>query len=163
MLRLSRLADYAVVILLKLGCADVVQTSSGIAAATGVPEPTVAKVLKMLAAAGLATSMRGARGGYLLGRPLTTVSVAEVITAVDGPIALTSCVDGAPAACDVSGMCALHGHWHVVNDAIRAALEAISLAELRAAQPRFTHDTQAIAHQAPTDEKLARAVPVAAA
>jgi FeS assembly SUF system regulator len=133
MLRLSRLSDYAVVVLLRLGSGESVQTSSGIAAATGIPEPTVAKVLKMLTSAGLATSVRGARGGYFVARGLGSVSIADVITAVDGPIALTACVDGAAVSCEVSGQCALHGHWDVVNQAILGALEAISLAELRGA------------------------------
>ena len=81
------------------------QTSPGIAAATGIPEPTVAKVLKTLAAAGLVASQRGARGGYRLARPLAAIPVADVIAAIDGPIALTACVDGVgrqlrgPSAC----------------------------------------------------------------
>ncbi len=136
MLRLSRLADYAVVVMLRLADASAIETSNGIAAAIGIPEPTVAKVLKMLAAAGLAGSLRGARGGYRVARPLSDVSIAEVIAAVDGPIALTSCVDGAASVCEVSRQCALRGRWDLVNDAIRGALESISLADLRAGPPR---------------------------
>jgi FeS assembly SUF system regulator len=139
MLRLSKLADYAVVILLRLGPGGAVQTASGIAAATGIPEPTVAKVLKLLAAGRLAISTRGARGGYRLARPLEQVSVAAVIAAIDGPIALTACVDGASTLCEISGMCAVRGRWAVVNDAVRHTLDNISLAELhhppRAAPP----------------------------
>ena len=74
-------------------------TSPEIAASVGIPEPTVAKVLKALAGQGLVTSTRGAHGGYRLGRPLSGIAVSEVIVAVDGPIALTSCVDGA-VGCD---------------------------------------------------------------
>jgi FeS assembly SUF system regulator len=142
MLRLSRLTDYAVVVLIRLaegerGSAargeEPVQTSPGIAAATGVPEPTVAKVLKALACAGLVTSQRGAHGGYRLARPLQAISVVDVIAAVDGPIALTACVDGGGAGCDVASLCAVRGRWDVVNEAIRTALDRISLAEMRAA------------------------------
>ena len=77
-----------------------VQTSPGIAAATGIPEPTVAKVLKTLAAGGLVASQRGARGGYRLLRPLAAIPVADVIAAIDGPIALTACVDGSATECE---------------------------------------------------------------
>jgi FeS assembly SUF system regulator len=143
MLRLSKLTDYAVVVLIRLaegeraeaiGAADdAVQTSPGIALATGVPEPTVAKVLKSLAGAGLVCSLRGARGGYRLARSLRAISVADVIAAVDGPIALTACVDGGSGGCDVESMCAVKGRWDLVNDAIRRALHGITLAEMRAA------------------------------
>ena len=138
MLRLSKLTDYAVVVLIRLGdCQrageDCVQTSPGIAVATGVPEPTVAKVLKALAASALVTSQRGARGGYRLSRALDEVSVADVITAIDGPIALTACVDGNMASCDVQSLCAVKGRWDLVNDAIHGALSSITLAEMRSA------------------------------
>lgn len=148
MLRLSKLTDYAVVVLIRLSeggaCQETVQTSPGIAAATGVPEPTVAKVLKALSAADLVVSQRGARGGYRLLRPLELVTVADVITAIDGPIALTACVDGGPGGCDVRGMCAVRGRWDLVNDAIRGALEGITLAEMRTASvpPLFRPPTR---------------------
>ena len=136
MLRVSKLTDYAVVVLTRLSeagpCDDCsVQTSPAISALTGVPEPTVAKVLKALGTSGLVLSQRGARGGYRLSRPLETISVADVIAAVDGPIALTACVDGGPGGCDVRGMCAVKGRWDLVNDSIRQALGAISLADMR--------------------------------
>jgi FeS assembly SUF system regulator len=138
MLRLSKLTDYAVVVLIRLAEGDrsdaqAVQTSPCIAAATGVPEPTVAKVLKALAASSLVSSQRGARGGYRLTAPLSTVSIADVIAAVDGPIALTACVDGSPGCCDVQGLCAVKGRWDLVNDAIYQALSSISLADMREA------------------------------
>ncbi len=138
MLRLSKLTDYAVVVLIRLGdCQrpgeDCVQTSPGIALATGVPEPTVAKVLKALASAALVVSQRGARGGYRLSRPLDAVTVADVIGAIDGPIALTACVEGGGGGCDVGSLCAVKGRWDLVNDAIRDALSNITLADMRAA------------------------------
>ena len=89
MLRLSKLTDYAVVVLVRLAACEGVQTSPmHRAGATGVPEPTVAKVLKTLAASGLVASQRGARGGYRLMRPLAAIPIADVIVAIDGPIAL---------------------------------------------------------------------------
>jgi len=129
---LSRLTDYAVVALVRLGHAEGVATSPGISAAIGVPEPTVAKVLKALANHGLVTSQRGAHGGYRLGRPLAEIAVAEVIVAIDGPIALTSCVDGA-VGCESQSLCPMAGRWDPVNDAIRDALTGITLADMAAA------------------------------
>lgn len=133
MLRLSKLTDYAVVVLVRLSGGAAVQTSPGVAAATGIPEPTVAKVLKTLAASSLVASQRGAHGGYRLARELDSISVAEVIAAIDGPIALTACVDGAMAGCEVLQRCPVRGRWDPVNAAIREALGAITLADMQAA------------------------------
>lgn len=132
MLRVSKLTDYAVVVLVRLSAdSAAVSTSPALAAATSVPEPTVAKVLKALGTAGLVLSQRGARGGYRLIRPLETISVADVIAAIDGPIALTACVDGGTGGCEVHGSCAVKGRWDLVNDAIRQSLAAITLADMR--------------------------------
>jgi FeS assembly SUF system regulator len=131
MLRLSKLTDYAVVVLVRLAGADGVQTSPGIASATGIPEPTVAKVLKILSAGGLVTSQRGARGGYRLHRSLEAIPIADVIAAIDGPIALTACVDGSVTECESQGLCPMRGRWDPVNDAIQQALNAISLADMQ--------------------------------
>ena len=126
MLRLSKLTDYAMVVATRLSAAAV-RTVPELAAATGVPEPTVAKVLKSLAIAGVVESRRGARGGYRLARPLAEISVVDVIAGIDGPIALTACVDGGTCGhCN----CILRGRWDVVNDAIAQALGAISLADM---------------------------------
>jgi FeS assembly SUF system regulator len=134
MFRLSKLTDYAVIVLVRLSRGETVQTSPGIAFATGVPEPTVAKVLKALAGQGLVTSQRGARGGYLLARPLVAIPVGDVIEAIDGPIALTACVDG--GGCDSHSLCPMHGRWDPVNEAIRAALDGITLADMESSMPR---------------------------
>lgn len=133
MLRLSKLTDYAVVVLVRLAREEGVQTSPGIAATTGIPEPTVAKVLKTLAAGGLVASQRGARGGYRLMRPLAAIPVADVIAAVDGPIALTACVDGSATECESQGVCPMRGRWDPVNEAIQQALSTISLADMQEA------------------------------
>jgi FeS assembly SUF system regulator len=157
MLRLSKLTDYAVVVLLRLSerarATEGVQTSPGLAAATGVPEPTVAKVLKALAAGGLVVSQRGARGGYRLLRPVDTITVADVITAIDGPIALTACVDGG-STCDVQSVCAVKGRWDIVNNAIHIALSSITLAEMAQAElpqalriPHAAHPADPPLHQ----------------
>ena len=133
MLRLSKLTDYAVVVLVRLSHATGVQTSPGIAATTGIPEPTVAKVLKTLAAGGLVASQRGARGGYRLLRPLAAIPVADVIAAVDGPISLTACVEGSTVECESQCLCPMRGRWDPVNEAIHQALSAITLADMQEA------------------------------
>ena len=166
MLRLSKLTDYAVVVLIRLGDCDregrnldgapCVQTSPGLAAGTGVPEPTVAKVLKALASSGLVSSHRGARGGYRLVRPLEEVSVADVIAAVDGPIALTACVDGSTAGCEVSSFCAVKGRWDLVNDAMLRSLSSITLADMRAV-------SVPVAFRVPASPRLAAGAPLSPA
>ncbi len=117
---------------MRLSAVEGVATSPGIAASIGIPEPTIAKVLKALAGHGLVTSTRGAHGGYRLSRPLSEIAIAEVIVAVDGPIALTSCVDGAQG-CESHSLCPMAGRWDPVNDAIRQALSGITLADMAAA------------------------------
>ncbi len=135
MLRLSKLTDYAVVVLARLACdgatpSGPVQTALSLARDTGIAEPTVAKVLKVLAQAGLVEGVRGPRGGYRLIRPLASVPLSEVIVAIDGPIALTACVDGGSGMCEAEGICPVRGRWDPVNDAIRRALSGITLGDL---------------------------------
>jgi FeS assembly SUF system regulator len=137
-LRLSKLTDYAVVVLSRLEGAGTVQAAPDLAAATGIAEPTVAKVLKILGQAGLVEGLRGARGGYRLTRPLAALPLTEVIAAIDGPIALTACVDSMVGLCEAEGTCPVRGRWDPVNDAIRTALSAITVADL--AHPRVPLD-----------------------
>lgn len=131
MLRLSRLADYG---FLLLGCMlqqqERLRAAPELAAAAGLPLPVAAKVLKRLARAGVLGSRRGAGGGYVLARSPWAVTVAEVIAALDGPVALTACVEDGGGQCGVSALCPLRGRWGVVNDAVRAALESVTLAEM---------------------------------
>ena len=133
MLRLSKLTDYAVVVLVRLSRGDAVQTSPGIATTTGIPEPTVAKVLKALAGTGLVASQRGAHGGYRLMRPLAAIPIADVIAAIDGPIALTACVEGAMGGCEAEHTYPMRGRWDPVNEAIQQALTNITLADMQEA------------------------------
>jgi FeS assembly SUF system regulator len=140
-LRLSKLTDYAVVVMARLahdgaGPDGQVLTAPGLALATGIAEPTVAKVLKLLGQAGLVEGVRGARGGYRLMRPLAEVPLSEAIVAIDGPIALTACVDGGTGSCEAEGICAVRGRWDPVNHAIRNALSGITLADLAGPAPR---------------------------
>ena len=130
MLRVSKFTDYAVVVLSRLEAEDGVQTAPGLAAGIGIAEPTVAKVLKMLAQAGIVEGLRGARGGYRLLRPLDRLPLAEVIVAIDGPIALTACVDGGIGLCEAEHICPVRGRWDPVNAAIRDALSAIMVSAI---------------------------------
>ena len=130
MLRLSKLTDYAVVVLARLDAEGGMQTAPCLAQCTGIAEPTVAKVLKALAHTGLVDGLRGARGGYRLTRPLAGIALSDVILAVDGPIALTACVDGASGGCETEATCPVRGRWDPVNEAVRGALASITLADL---------------------------------
>lgn len=130
MLRLSKLTDYAVVVLIRLSSGAPVQTAPQIAQATGVPEPTVAKVLKILCGARLVLSLRGARGGYRLAQGLGQLPVSRVIAAIDGPIALTACVENSGTVCSSQRHCPVSGRWNLVNTAIKTALDGITLDDM---------------------------------
>jgi len=131
MIKLSRLTDYGVVVMTQINQgADSVTTAHDLAATTGLPLPTVSKLLKKLAKTRLLQSHRGVNGGYSLSRPLAQITAAEFIEALDGPVALTACVDGAEDACNVESLCPVRGGWDRVNRAIRTALEEVSLADL---------------------------------
>jgi FeS assembly SUF system regulator len=135
MLRLGKMTDYAVVMMVQMGQRpDRVFAASAISDETGVPVPTVAKLLRQLARSGLLTSIRGANGGYRMERTPSEISVAEVVEAVEGPIALTACVDGADDNCNVESFCGMRGNWNLVNRAIRGALEGVTLSDM-ALQP----------------------------
>jgi FeS assembly SUF system regulator len=131
MFRLNRLTDYAVVALAQMALRPERQVNATrLAEDTGVPQPTAAKVLNLLAKGGLLASQRGAAGGYTLARPAAEISVAEIIQAMDGPIALTACVDGASDSCGVESLCPMRGNWDRVNTAIHTALDGVTLADM---------------------------------
>jgi len=137
MLRLSKLADYAAVLLVQLGHHEGLATTTVLSGETGVPEPTVAKILKGLTADGLVISQRGSRGGYRLGRALDEISIASVISVMDGPVVITACVDG--RECEARGRCGLFGNWDMVNDAILQTLNSITLADMAQRRPALSH------------------------
>ncbi len=131
MIRLTNLADYAVVLMTAVARAPEQRFSSGqLAEITAIPAPTVAKLLGTLARADLLLASRGVAGGFSLARPAVEVSVAAIVEAVDGPIALTACVSGEGHDCAIEGVCGVRGHWGPINAAVRAALEAVRLADL---------------------------------
>ena len=121
MIKLSRLTDYSVVVMSQMAQdMSVTRTAPELAAATGVPAPTVAKLLKLLLKGGLVESWRGVNGGYALVRNLDEITAADIIEALEGPVALTACVDGSDADCGVEALCPMRGGWEKVNRAIRA-------------------------------------------
>jgi len=131
MLRMTKQADYGIVLLTHMvGAPERRYTAPELAGESRLPAPTVSKILKQLAREGLLDSHRGAKGGYSLARGPQEISVVEMITALDGPIAFTECIEDVPGYCSQESVCHLRGHWQVINDAVREALEKISLAEL---------------------------------
>ena len=135
MIRLSNLADYAVVVMTAAArCDDPRLSAAAVAAHTGIPAPTVAKLMGTLAKHGLLVSTRGVAGGFHLAADPASISVAAIVEAVDGPIALTNCQQGELSACTLEGSCAVRPHWGPINLAVRDALGAVTLAQL--ARPR---------------------------
>jgi FeS assembly SUF system regulator len=130
MFRLNRLTDYGVVVMSQMAARDDLRSAQQISDSTAVPLPTVSKILHALAQADLVVAQRGASGGYRLVRPAGEISVSEIIQALEGPIALTSCVDGADTHCDVERLCPMSGGWNKVNAAIRNALNTVTLADM---------------------------------
>jgi len=101
-----------------------------LAGETGIPVPTVSKIMGALSKAGLLTSYRGLKGGFCLEKDTKDISVADIIEAVDGPIALTNCIEDAPGDCCYESLCSMKHHWQVINNAIRKGLAGITLEEI---------------------------------
>ncbi|HEY6453432.1 MAG TPA: SUF system Fe-S cluster assembly regulator [Steroidobacteraceae bacterium] len=130
MLRISKLTDYATVILARLAAEPEQRfTAAQIAAETHLAAPTVSKLLKQLHRQGLVVSTRGAAGGYRLARPATEISAAQILDALDGPVALTEC-SGSVSHCGIERTCRVGHSWQRVNIAIRRSLQEITLLEL---------------------------------
>lgn len=131
MIRVSRMADYGVVVMTHIARrADDLHTAASVAEATGVSLPSATKLLKQLAKHDILSSQRGAHGGYALKRSPAEVSVADLIVAIDGPIALADCLQGDDSACGLESFCSIRSPWQKVSEAIRGALQEVSLAEM---------------------------------
>jgi FeS assembly SUF system regulator len=137
-MRLTRLSDYAVALMTHIAQHPrQVHTAGNVAAATRVPVPTVAKLLAKLRRNGLLASTRGVKGGYALVRPPAAISVSEIVAVLDGPIALTNCINAGHGGCDIEDVCPSRLGLHRINQAVREALEIISLADIAAPTPAF--------------------------
>ena len=139
-MRLSNLADYAVVTMCAAArhCGGGRTSAGELAQETGLPLPTVQKVVSKLSAAGLLRSMRGTGGGLQLARPAAAITVADIVEAVEGPIALTACIEGSD--CAVHSDCSVKPHWPVINSALRGALADIPLTRLTQARLTRTEE-----------------------
>lgn len=131
MIRIAKLTDYAVVIMARLAHEDAGFVSAAhLAKTTGLAEPTVAKILKTLAREELVESRRGINGGYGLEKSPEDITMGDIIAALEGPVRITSCVSGMTGECCIEDKCAIRGNWNRVNDAITAALDSVTLAEM---------------------------------
>ena len=131
MIRLSRLADYGVVLTSFLARRPGGWlTATELSSATALPAPTVSKVLKLLAQDGILESHRGTKGGYALSRPAGDISVADIVNALDGPIALTECMVTESGSCGIEALCPTRVNWRTINDAITVALKSVTIADM---------------------------------
>jgi FeS assembly SUF system regulator len=132
MLRITKLTDYAIVVLTNMAgpLRTGPHTARDLADRTRIPQPTVSKILKDLSRSGILVSTRGVQGGYRLARSPDAISVVDVIDAVDGPVAITECSSGTPTNCEHAGCCPVEANWVRINQMVRGALSTISLADM---------------------------------
>ena len=131
MIRITRETDYGIVLMTTMARdANPPYSAAALAKQRGLPLPMVSKILQTLARAGLLVSQRGALGGYSLARQPAEISAVDIIDALEGPIAITECSVADLHACLHEENCAVSGHWHRINGAIREALKNINLLEL---------------------------------
>ena len=136
MIKLSRMADYGVILMVQLArMPEQVTTAADLAEATALPAPSVSKLLKQLSRSGLLDSHRGTKGGYAIARPSTEITVADIVSAVEGPIALTECMTTQGAVCEIEALCPTRTNWRHINNALVEALDNVSLADM--AKPVF--------------------------
>ena len=128
MIRMSKLTDYAILVLAHLARGSGTMTAHELAARSRVPLPTVSKVAKELSRAGLLVSHRGRNGGYGLARAPELISVADVIEALEGPISLTECT--LPGACGIEDTCVARSGWDPVSRAVEGALRNLPISAI---------------------------------
>src|SRR5690554_3767509 len=130
MLRVTRLTDYATVVLTVLAAEPGrVLSAVDLADRAGLEPPTVSKVLRPLAQAGLVEAFRGAHGGYRLSRPPEEISLIAIVEAMEGPLAMTECsLDD--ASCGIASQCGARANWRRINDIVADALRSVSLAQM---------------------------------
>ncbi len=133
MLRITKQSDYGIVLMTHFAGAEAgrVHSTRDLARSANLPLPTASKILKALARAGLLQSHRGVKGGYRIARDPARISVEEIIRALEGPIALTECID-AKSECEIECTCPVRTNWQRINGAVKDALAAIPLSEMAA-------------------------------
>src|SRR5262245_19686885 len=136
MLRVSKLTDYATVVMTCLCAAgEGVMSAQALAERARLEVPTVSKLLKQLAQAGLVVSTRGINGGYRLARAPERITIADVVTAMEGPIGMTEC-SAHSGLCDLESHCGVRVNWQRINQAIAGALSSVTLADMLHAPPK---------------------------
>lgn len=132
MIRLGKLTDYGLVLMTYIGRREgkVLHTARGLALESKLPVSTVSKLLKALQQGGLLISHRGMKGGYSLARPVETISVAEVIAALEGPIALTECSTDILGLCELERCCPIKTNQRIISQVVRGALEHVMVSDL---------------------------------
>ena len=132
MIRITKLTDYGIVLLAHIAMdADYqLHNVKDLAAEAHLPMPTVSKLLKLLTRGGLLISLRGPKGGYKLARSPEAISIAQIIAAIDGPIAITDCSSSNVVKCELERLCPVRSNWQKINGAIRDSLEIVTLAEM---------------------------------
>lgn len=137
MIRLSKLADYGIVLLTYFTReGKSVYTSRELADESQLPLPTVSKIMKALCRGGLVVSQRGVNGGYSLSRPAAEISVVDIIAAIEGPIAMTECSFTAPGLCEFETACPVRGNWQRINQVVIQALAGLSLLDMKQPLPQ---------------------------
>ena len=130
MLRVTKLTDYATVVLTVLAAQPgVVLSASELAEQSGLESPTVSKLLKPLAQAGLVSGLRGVRGGYRLARAAEDISLCEIVEAMEGPLAITECSQD-HSQCGIAHQCGVRSNWRLINDVLAETLRGVSLASM---------------------------------
>ncbi|HVS63705.1 MAG TPA: SUF system Fe-S cluster assembly regulator, partial [Thermoanaerobaculia bacterium] len=148
MIRLTKQTDYGIVLMSQIAASHGAQfTAPELAQETHLPLPMVSKILKALTRAGLLVSQRGAKGGYALAYAPAEISVATIIAALEGPIAITECVEESEEACSYEATCRVRSNWQRINQAVSGALAGISLEEM--AEPWKTRSQVPVALRPP--------------
>lgn len=130
MLRVTKLTDYATVVLTVLAAQQAeVLSATELADAAGLESPTVSKLLKPLAQAGLVEGLRGVRGGYRLTRPADQITLIEIVEAMEGPLAITECSQH-QSQCGIAEQCGVRSNWRLINDVVADALRGVTLAQM---------------------------------
>ncbi len=136
MIRLSKLADYGIVLLTYFAQEQqAVLTARELAERSRLPLPTVSKILKALCRGGLVMSQRGVNGGYALARSAKDISVVDIIAAIEGPIAMTECSFTAPGLCEFENACPVRSNWQRINHTVVAALGGLTLLDMKRPSP----------------------------
>ena len=135
MLRVTKLTDYATVVLTVLATRrGEVLSAAELAEHSGLEQPTVSKLLKPLAQAGLVEGLRGVHGGYRLSRDASEISLIEVVEAMEGPLAMTECSQH-DSNCGIAHQCGVRSNWRLINDVVADALRGVTLAQMLRPSP----------------------------